>query len=1037
MKRVFVLLSIITIIFTTAAFSASKPDSSKECAVCHYEWMPEFLYDLKGTELVDYQKEKLVAADKMCFSCHNGTVEDSRVKVWSGDMHKLAEKIPEHMNIPERLPLDDGKLNCRTCHTPHATEDPTGEDINTSLFLRMENPNSELCKACHEDQTKKSGNHSMKKPEENEAAIRSMLEKTGGRMGKNGELICESCHANHSPGGEKILIEKLGNSAVCAVCHEDKIRYKDTEYVKGVLTHPVNVKHDDPAKVYEIKKLGGVYGEQHNLTCSTCHSAHKGKTDNLLIKKGADKTICLECHSEQEKVLDTPHNMEKIKNFRTKDGKTAAEKGVCESCHGPHGWSMELPAGDEDMLTKACLSCHSDQNLADDTYFNSRMFHHPIGDEIKDKQDKDYGDLPIFGLLDRFLSTILAKDSMEKDINCSTCHDVHSKEKNFLRQDTKNGELCITCHKEQRMIEKTLHGSKELDKSCLSCHQVHNSTNKRLLVKKEDDGCLDCHREGGSAEKMLIGEHSHPADVVPEDKLPEAFKLNEDGKFTCISCHNPHTPSKKETIDRDFLRGEYSDFDSFCSACHENQKDVAGTDHDIREKKTDPACQSCHAVHKAETEKYIMSIKYTYKEDKDYCNVCHREDGSGKKKIISGGHTTGVIEHPEGYEDMLTEHEGEYRLDCGTCHNVHKNGPAKGDEGDFRNSFLEDKLLQEKNPCIACHKDMKDFAETKHNPEKYEKKAGYEEILAEQNTCGACHSVHNSGYYLFDKKYGEDFDKICKSCHTEGETASETAINTSHKMNIEDEKASEHDLFLQNGKIVCSTCHEPHSADRGMLRESGDENLCFTCHADQKDSAFSEHNMARIEYIDEKTAKLAEQNACYVCHKPHNFNENTKLMWPFEVDEDKPFAERICTDCHNRNGLGEKKIPEIAEHSSIFKIFPFKVMIKDWLYDDMGEKSVNGSITCQTCHNPHVWNEQDKGTYPGNIDGDHKNSFLIQETRDNFCGICHGERSEELFNKYHDEKYRKERNKKLLEREVLQNMLIIQKNLQKLKEEKK
>ncbi|HCW92239.1 MAG TPA: hypothetical protein DHM44_00990, partial [Flexistipes sinusarabici] len=115
----------IFVVFITIFFSLSNsysaeieanPDAAKECSICHYEWMPSFLHESTGTKLVPFQKEKVVADEKMCFSCHNGTVDDSRIKIWSGDVHKLTDKIPEHMKIPKDFPLDNGKIACKTCH---------------------------------------------------------------------------------------------------------------------------------------------------------------------------------------------------------------------------------------------------------------------------------------------------------------------------------------------------------------------------------------------------------------------------------------------------------------------------------------------------------------------------------------------------------------------------------------------------------------------------------------------------------------------------------------------------------------------------------------------------------------------------------------------------------------------------------------------------------------------------------------------------------------------------------------------------------
>jgi len=245
-------------------------------------------------------------------------------------------------------------------------------------------------------------------------------------------------------------------------------------------------------------------------------------------------------------------------------------------------------------------------------------------------------------------------------------------------------------------------------------------------------------------------------------------------------------------------------------------------------------------------------------------------------------------------------------------------------------------------------------------------------------------------------------------------------------------------IYLEDGKMVCATCHEPHSADKGMLRETDEKNLCYACHDDQKVVGLTEHNLARLEYIDADKKKLADENVCYTCHKPHNFHKDSSFMWAFEKSKKKDavFAFELCTACHQKDGIGYKKIHEKLAHDRIFKIFPHREIFEDYLYDDSGVASKDGSITCQTCHDPHVWK---KGmTEPAaNIEGDAKNSFLKPEIKEQFCQACHGEaNTEELFTKYHSKELRENRNKKIGEAEVMKNIMMIQMNIKKYEEKK-
>jgi len=84
-----------------------NPDSAKECAICHYRWIDTFYLDGRGSDLVPYQQEKVVASVDMCFTCHDGSVVDSRAKVYNDKHHNTDKPPPEHMNIPKIFPLDE------------------------------------------------------------------------------------------------------------------------------------------------------------------------------------------------------------------------------------------------------------------------------------------------------------------------------------------------------------------------------------------------------------------------------------------------------------------------------------------------------------------------------------------------------------------------------------------------------------------------------------------------------------------------------------------------------------------------------------------------------------------------------------------------------------------------------------------------------------------------------------------------------------------------------------------------------------------
>jgi DNA-binding beta-propeller fold protein YncE len=127
----------------------------QECSVCHLNLFPALERGL-STELIspppNSEQQPYVSRPESCLSCHDGSVKDSRRAVWSMYGHPLDEAPPEAMVIPEQLPLRDGEMACRTCHSAHTLagsgQFPENPD---AVFLRVDTDAEELCEGCHAD----------------------------------------------------------------------------------------------------------------------------------------------------------------------------------------------------------------------------------------------------------------------------------------------------------------------------------------------------------------------------------------------------------------------------------------------------------------------------------------------------------------------------------------------------------------------------------------------------------------------------------------------------------------------------------------------------------------------------------------------------------------------------------------------------------------------------------------------------------------------------------------------------------------------
>ncbi|MBI5420645.1 MAG: hypothetical protein HZA60_11195 [Deltaproteobacteria bacterium] len=122
------------------------------------------------------------------------------------------------------------------------------------------------------------------------------------------------------------------------------------------------------------------------------------------------------------------------------------------------------------------------------------------------------------------------------------------------------------------------------------CPKCHLSTRGKFdpdrFSAECDAFCLQCH----PSERLG---RSHPVNVRPRDKywkmkIPDDFRLTDEGKMMCLTCHNAHGPflstvktyKTQKPESEGSLRGSYyktyflrrsspvGGFDPLCDACH-------------------------------------------------------------------------------------------------------------------------------------------------------------------------------------------------------------------------------------------------------------------------------------------------------------------------------------------------------------------------------------------------------------------------------------------------------------------------------------
>jgi len=692
--------------FSTAVYAAGpapkNPNSAKSCAICHYRWIDTFFIDGRGTELAAYQSEKVVATRKMCMSCHDGSVLDSRSRMTAGSGHKTGLDPPAYMNIPKIFPLDaNGQVRCATCHTAHGV--PSGADVRGTIFMRTSNQNSAMCRRCHADKTgdDRGSHHPLGAAAQ--GIPRQLLD--GYAKAGNGKnvVICESCHTAHgSSTGGGFLVAGTGSSELCLACHPDKNSLTPDGKKRSV--HIVNAR---PATVNipdAVIRAGAKLSERGGIICQTCHKIHHNRIEQklLVIPQNKQSGFCLTCHSDKGYIADTRHNLRhSAPGEKNLAGQTVAEAGVCAACHLPHRAARKM-TGSTDLASRLCLSCHNEKGIARKKVHRGAS--HPIGGRPDDK--KAVPDLPLFG----------KRGSRTKGgkMSCATCHDPHRMQPystrnrsprkadkirigraSFLRKPSPA--ICRECHLDKFQIAgsghdlpktapqaKNILGQTAAESGlCGGCHLVHNAG--PLFLWGRDTGlkgdhavpepCIGCHQTSGLAPEKIIQDYSHPVNIRPHDKgldttLPlfdHRGKTIADGLMTCRTCHDPHRWRQPKIEGREkpagdgrkphrFLRLDNAAAPKLCQDCHPQQAGVAGTDHDLRI--TAPSspniigqipsesgiCGACHLVHNGQNT-VLLWAREMDKGSQDMieamCNTCHSKTGAAHMKIAP------IASHPE------------------------------------------------------------------------------------------------------------------------------------------------------------------------------------------------------------------------------------------------------------------------------------------------------------------------------------------------------------------------------------------------------
>jgi predicted CXXCH cytochrome family protein len=884
------LSSALLLLVTLAPSASAQPratvsENRRDCATCHLEWDTDF--DRPGAVLlIDRPPSAVAGTESNCLGCHDGSVGDSRKSVWLEHGHRVGMKPSDKVKVPPGLPLDDGKIACRTCHTAH--EGPAAEVASDTIFLRMENDRSQLCQACHVDQGGQGkglehGSHPLL-PMGFE--LPRKLADAGGHAGpKHDEVTCQSCHGAHGTVDEKLLLMGTNNSQLCLACH-DKIKPGQFSSDRAH-EHPQNPPLSSDAMRKAIKDLGTKTGSNDTLICLSCHRLHDGKAGrNMLADTLTDSALCIRCHPNRQELTGSLHDLRKsAPKEKNRLGQTPEQSGQCGACHSFHNYAREREVAKGDP-GGVCVTCHQTGRVAEK--IGGTHFDHPATIDPSDPSKLPKG-ARLGGAAPVLLTDPAHAD--RADLLCVTCHNPHEVKRGRFLRDAPD-QICATCHTNE---SSTLAGQHDFTKhsegsegpelkngrglgaadtgKCGFCHSVHDAKGRVMWAgtnqapKNPNALCVECHNPDGMAKAHPAAKFSHPdgpssssikrpADP-PSAPLP-LFDANghpsKEGFVACSSCHDPHANSEKSPL---MLRVQGST-STLCMTCHKEQAALVKSTHDPRsnpkawpaeaQKRGQDLCMTCHRAHGNDPDQRTWAVTPkvtpTGTVADGVCMACHAQNSW---PAPTGAVSKGQMLHPRTIPPKMMDDPAVHILPiadgakshqqdtiaCKTCHNPH----ARPGTPSLLRTPDQGGRADPAGVCYTCHTETKVLQTSMHALDLLARngKVPNTDVKADIS-CRPCHSAHatesrggSERRMLWTAKMGEGTDlteKHCLGCH-DNTTARRPALtqhpNVVFEIVAHAGQSTTRPAPLPDNKITCSTCHVPHGRELDLSPKSKEQ----------------------------------------------------------------------------------------------------------------------------------------------------------------------------------------------------------------------
>lgn len=438
-----------------------------------------------------------------------------------------------------------------------------------------------------------------------------------------------------------------------------------------------------------------------------------------------------------------------------------------------------------------------------------------------------------------------------------------------------DNELCMTCHEgfASHFQQANIHGK-------LKCEDCHGPASRHLITRGQEPGLIFSFKKLEPAQRSEICLKCHEQDACGADR-PWRTSVHAHRGVTCTDCHTAHyevppgTPpvaTEGETASRDAaplkLTGG-SDSTATSPAILAPIVPQTGSP-SLRPNASTDRLPSGRAAGDAT----VVRFQEPEQSDDSASQAASLRAASNHLRAVAPQVCYRCHEDKTQLEEIAGPHQigGPNGFNCTTCHDPHGN-ILEGTRRDL---------------CLSCHRGSPTAAwhSSIHSLEGV--------------ACTDCHNPHPDTYpqRVVDIRH-TNLRRLKRLPMSVQEP--ETCYKCHPKIFGRGSLPSHHPI--QEGKVVCSDCHDPHGQSQGNLRDVTVNLVCWRCHAETQGPFAYEH------------PPVTEN--CLICHEPHGTVQNNLLRQPTTF---------LCLRCHSghRTGPGfhdSGLLPDIGTNPALQRAF--------------------------------------------------------------------------------------------------------------------